>query len=92
MAGREPWFSMTQRELDLVCPQLNGSEWKVYTALASCRSSKTAETPPIGVSLIERKTGLGRRAVYYSAGRLEELGFVSRRKVGQRIVYGFPEA
>lgn len=92
MAGREPWFSMTQRELDLVCPQLNGSEWKAYTALASCRNAKTMETPPVGISLVMGKTGLSKRTAFRSIESMERSGLLLKRSCGNRAVYGFPRA
>lgn len=87
--GRDAGCYLTQRELDERCPNLSGAEWKVYTALAVCRNNQTMATPPVGISLIEQKTGLRRRSVFYATEKLEKLGYVSRRKDGQRIVYAF---
>ena len=89
MARGEAWCYLTQAEQDAICPKLTGFEWKVYTALATCRNSKTMKTPPIGVPLIMEKTGLGKSTVFAALKTLDESGFILRTACGKRCQYSF---
>lgn len=80
---------LTQQEFDERCPALNGSAWKVYTALVTCRNARTMATPPIGVSLLEQKTGLKRRSIFNALNELETLGFIKKLSKGNRAAYKF---
>lgn len=91
MVRGEAGCYLTQTELDAACPKLTGFEWKVYTALATCRNASTMQTPPIGIQLIMGKTGLSRAAVFKALRKLDEYGFITRIASGKRCVYRFIE-
>ena len=62
----------------------------LYASLVTMRNPKTMRTPPLGVTLIVKKTDMPRRTVFRCLSALIEKGLLTKEKQGGRAVYGFP--
>lgn len=79
-----------QYEFDQVAVQATSSATVLYCALVTMRNSQTQETCPLGIALLQRKTALTRRTIFRHLAELEAHGFVTRRKSGKKLIFGFP--
>lgn len=91
MTGKGDAFGLLfQREFDRVASSVLPSACVLYCALVSLRNAKTCETAPTGIGLLAQKTHQTRRTVFRGLNELEESGFITKRKDGKRLVFGFP--
>lgn len=89
-AKREAFGLLFQREFDRVASSVLPSACVLYCALVSLRNARTCETAPTGIGLLAQKTHQTRRTVFRGLNELEGCGFITKRKDGKRLVFGFP--